>query len=130
MNVINEVEAEQQFLAACPSFGRHLNNFREEWEVGTPTIFHVLDELGRHLAHLVQAGRTPEVVAALGVVERIIDTGSEVVVHATTHGLLTSLQSEARRCGLDPEVFVGDLGPNTWKWWNDLTKNWAAGREW
>jgi hypothetical protein len=130
MNVIDEAEAEKQFLAACPSFGRRLDELRSEWQLGAPTIFHVLDELGRHLAHLVQAGRTSEVVATLGVVERVFGAGNEGVIHATTHGLLTSLQSEAKHCGLDPEIFTGDLGPNTWEWWNDVTKNWEAGKTW
>jgi len=130
VSVIDEVEAEKQFLAACPSFEAPLKEFRAEWMEGQPSLFNVLVELARHLARLLQAGRTSEIVATLGVVERAIAGGNDAVVHAATHGLLTSLQWEAKDCGLDPEVFVGDLGPATWNWWNDLTKNWEAGKGW
>lgn len=129
MNV-DELEAEKQFLSACPSFERRLTEFRAEWVEGQPSLFNILAELGTHLAHLLQAGRTAEIAATLGVVERILTSGNEAVVHATTLGLLTTLQSEAKYCGLDPEVFVGDLGPNTWAWWNDLDKNYQAGQGW
>ena len=130
MSAVDEIEAEKQFLAACPSFERRLKEFREEWIEGQPSLFHILEELGRHLAHLLQAGRTSEIPDTLGVVERVLGAGNGEVIHATTLGLLTSLQSEAKYCGLDPEVFVGELGPTTWAWWNDLTKNWEAGKEW
>jgi hypothetical protein len=132
MPALDETAAEQQFLEACPSFRPVLQRMRAEWlEVGdAPSLFNVLDALGRHWVDLLARGQTAEIQRGLETVECMLKTGNQAVVGATTLGLLTALQVEAKQRGLYPEVFTAELGSQTWDWWNDLTKNWEGARDW
>ena len=131
MSVVDEVTAEQQFLEACPSFRAPLQKMRKEWlEDGGPSLFNVLHTLGRHWVELLSQGQTGEIQRGLETVERMLESGNKAVIEASTFGLLRALQIETKQRGLYPDVFIGDLGPKTWEWWNDLTKNPEGGQDW
>jgi hypothetical protein len=130
MAIVDERAAEALYLAACPSFASPLKRFREEAEVEPLSFFNALHHLAEHLVSELEKGRTAEIVAVLAVVEDLFSRGNEAVIWATTLGLLITLQYEAKLRGLSPEVFVGDLGPKTWEWWNDLSKNYHGAQEW
>ena len=128
---LNDADSERRFLEACPSFRRPLEEFRRDWgECERPSFYLVLDALGRHLAGRLDHGDYVEVDNTLKVVEEMFEGGDESVLHATTLGLLSELQSETKKRGLDPAIYVAFFGPKTREWWNDLRKNWEGQHDW
>jgi hypothetical protein len=121
---------ERAFLKASPSFEPKLRELRATWIEGQPSFFNVLSTLAYHLADGFEVGGSEETIRALAVVEDVLGEGSADAVFAATHGLLTDLQIALREKGIDPEVLAPNFGPNTKRWWNDLSKNWQGRVDW
>ncbi len=63
---------------------------------GEPSLFNILHELGWHLAQRIADGEAEEAKRVLLVVEETLRSGSETAIHASTIGLLESLQNSKR----------------------------------
>ena len=113
-------------LTACPSFQAQWDAFCEEYTDETPHLPHyiALGDLAHHLVTLYKAGKTSEFNSVFAVVERWHLEGDDYVREAATIGFLEGLQNVAGNKGLDPEVFVPWLHPESKKWWDELDKFW------
>ena len=121
---------ERAYLKASPTFEPHLSELRRDWTEGQPSFFNVLSNLAYHLVDTFDGTGAEETKRVLGVVEDALSEGHEETVFATTHGLLTTLQSALRNKGIDPNTLSPSFGPNTKRWWNDLSKNWHGRLDW
>ena len=121
---------ERAYLKASPTFEPRLAELRSTWIEGQPSFFNVLSTLGYHLADTFDRTGAKETRQVLSVVEDALSEGEEETVFATTHGLLTTLQSALREKGIDPDTLSSAFGPNTKRWWNDLSKNWHGRLDW
>ena len=121
---------ERAYLKASPTFGPHLSQLRRNWTEGQPSLFNVLSNLAYHLADTFDGPGAEETERVLRVVEDVLSEGDEDAVFATTHGLLSTLQSALRTKGIDPNALSTNFGPKTKRWWNDLSKNWHGRLDW
>ena len=128
--MIDESNAKNWFLAACPSFEVRFQEMKAEWSTEALSLYNVLSELAEHLVREVGENRTKELSSCLAVVEKLLESGSASVKSAVTAGFLEDLQNTAKENGLMPEVFEPMIGKHTKRWWNDLCKNWAAQTDW
>lgn len=111
--IANDIEVfERSYLRASPSFEPQLTELRRGWTEGQPSFFNVLGSLAHHLADTFDGQDAKEMNRVLGVAEDALSEGQE----------------EAK--GIDPNALAQELGPNTKRWWNDLSKNWLGGLDW
>lgn len=111
-------------LEACPSFAdkwvQHRAIYGEEHE-----LYIDLMEFAHHVVSLQTLGQKEELIAVFIAVERLRMTGDEYVREAATIGLLEGIQNIAGNQGIDPEVFVGYLKPESARWWKKLNEFWG-----
>lgn len=113
------------FLKACPSFAGRWKEHREYY--GEEALLYIgLGEFAEHIIDLYRQGRIQEFLAVFHTVEELYTEGDEYVKEATTNGLLEGIQNIAGHRGLDAEVFVQYLKPETRKWWKKLNDFWEG----
>ena len=83
-----------------------------------------LGEFADHLIDLYNQAQTQEFPAVFSTVEELHTEGDEYVKEAATIGLLEGIQNIAGNRGLDAEVFVQYLKPESAKWWKNLNDFW------
>jgi hypothetical protein len=113
-------------LEASPSFAEPWAAYRDEPSFDDDLLYVHLGEVARHLIHLFRIAEHAELRAALDVVERLHLEGDAYVREAATIGLLESLQNNAGHDGLDPDVFLPWLKPESLRWWKGLDAFWAG----
>ena len=125
-------DLETAFLRVCPSFEAQRARMRDEhgFKGEAPHLATVLDQLGYHLGSIAQHLPSEEMLQVLKVIERVLADGNEQQKWAVTHFLMPSLQSSIREKGNSPDALLAHLGPATRSWWNDLTINPSAARDW
>jgi len=110
-------------LEACPSFAER----RKEHRVfcGEAELLYIdLGEFADHLIDLYKQNQKQEFPAIFCAVEELHKEGDDYVREAATIGLLEGVQNIAGNRGLDPEVFVEYLEPESKKWWKKLNDFW------
>jgi hypothetical protein len=131
---IEQDEMMMPMLAACPSFKPQWEEFLSEWtgnpslledgQDGSLPLYLALSELANHLIEKLEANDTAQFAAVFEVVERWITEGSQYVSEAAIVGLVEDLSSEARYPEASPADFEKWLGPQSRKWWVEVTDFW------
>ena len=112
-------------LEACPSFKPVWESFCDDAADEEPRPYYwALADLADHVMSQYRAGETAEFDAVFAVVERWHQEGDKNVKEAATIGFLEGLQNASGNNGLDPDVFVPWLGPESKKWWDKLNRFW------
>jgi hypothetical protein len=106
-------------LLACPSFSETWQAHLEEWD-GAPPLGLSLGEYANHLVELAELDETGEFPAVFEVVERLRTQGETEVRTEAFTGLLDDLKAASSREGVDADVFVRHLGPESDKAWQFL----------
>ena len=110
-------------LQACPSFFKKLKE-HQEYCGEVESLYSELGELADHLIDLYNQNQTQEFPVVFKKVEELHIKGDHYVREATIIGLLEGIQNLAGNQGLDPEVFLQFLEPETAKWWRTLNRFW------
>ncbi len=112
-------------VSACPSFlenwEEHKREYRDE-ENYLPYI--AIGEFSHHLVELYKSKKTKEFPAVFTEIERFHIEGEAYVKEAATIGCLEGLQNVAENRGLDANVFLQYLGPESTRCWKELNKFW------
>jgi len=116
------------FLNACPSFRTRWAPYAAEPSFEESLLYIHLGEFAGHVIELLGNGSTAEFAAIFEVVERLHTDGDSYVREAATIGLLEGLQNLALSAGLDPAVFEPHLGPESARWWAELSGFWDGTR--
>jgi hypothetical protein len=102
---------------ACPSF-----------QSAEAPLYVVLGDFARHLLELHQTHEAAAFPAVAGVIEQLHVDGDREVREAATVGLLEGIQNAWRNNGLDPELFMTCLLPESRRWWSELNAFWRGER--
>jgi hypothetical protein len=125
--VITREEVMPLLLEACPSFREHWETDAEEWgrDEERGRLYYIdSGELAAHLVKLVKATKTTEFPAIFDVIERFLVEGDEYVKELAAVGYLENIQNHADHAGIDPELFVRHLKPESRKAWDELNIFW------
>ncbi len=115
-------------LEACPSFRTRWAAYVADPMYDESVLYVHLGEFARHVVQLLTSRSTGEFATVFDAVERLHIEGDSYVKEAATIGLLEGLQNNAGHAGLDPNVFVAYLRPESAKWWAELNGFWAGTR--
>ena len=116
-----------RLVAACPSFTQKWEEHKREYFDEEDYLPYVaLGEFADHLLGLYLSGQTDELPASFAEIERLHLEGKAYVKEAATIGCLEGLQNIMGNRGLDAEVLVPFLGPESTKCWNQLNKFWSG----
>ena len=111
-------------IEACPSFQPILDEHRQYYGEEIPYV--VLGDFSRHLLQLHQHHQTDVFPAVAQVIERLHVEGEHYVREAATIGLLEGIQNVWGNEGIDPELFVPYLLPESVRWWRSLNDFWSG----
>lgn len=121
--VITSEQVMPLLLVACPSFS-------ERWEkhcafYDDENLLYVdLREFACHLIELYQTNEIGEFPAVFQTIEALHLEGDDFVREASVIGILEAIQNVAGNSGLDPELFVPYLRPESVNWWQQLNDFW------
>ncbi|HAP78078.1 MAG TPA: hypothetical protein DCR14_18590 [Acidimicrobiaceae bacterium] len=89
---------------------------------------HYLDAgaFARHVIEIHRGNNRRWLQNAFDVIERMHTDGDVYVAELATIGYLEGIQNIAGHAGVDPEVFVPYLGPESLRWWRGLDRFWAG----
>ena len=123
--MITKQQVVPMLLEACPSF-------RTVWEEdlhenGEEILYVALGDFSGHLLELFQAGETKALHGVAQVIEKLHVEGDSYVREAVTIGLLEGIQNVWGNNGIDPELFLPFLLPESARWWKSLNKLWRGG---
>jgi hypothetical protein len=124
--VIAKDEVMPLLLAGCPSFRGVWKDYLAGPVYEEGHLYIDLAEFAHHLVELLRSGATEEFPAVFDVVERLHLEGDAFVKEAATIGLLEGIQNVAGNTGVDPDVFVPHMKPETAKWWAELNEFWEG----
>jgi hypothetical protein len=110
-------------LNGCPSFAEKWREHQAYY--GEEKLLYIdLGVFADHLVDLYELNQTQEFQAIFDSIERLHIEGDDSVKEAATIGLLEGIQNTAGNRGVDPEVFVPFLKPESAKWWKKLNDFW------
>lgn len=122
--MIDQQQVIPVLLDACPSFGPVWEEHRGEY--GDDLLYVALGVFARHLLSLQQHGLTHDFPSVAQAIERLHVEGSPKVREAATIGLLEGIQNVWSSNGVNPELFVVHLLPESAKWWRSLNDFWSG----
>ena len=110
-------------LEACPSFAERWKEHRAFY--GDEQLLYIdVGEFAGHLIDLYKQNQKQEFSAIFSTIEKLHIEGDDYVKEVATIGFLEGVQNIAGNSGLDPEVFVEYLKPESIKWWKKLNDFW------
>lgn len=116
-----------RLVAACPSFTLKWEEHKREYFDEEDYLPYVaLGEFNSHVVELYIEGATQELPSVFEEVERLHLEGDAYVKEAATVGFLEGVQNVIGNRGLNADVFLPFLGPESRKWWDQLNKFWAG----
>lgn len=109
-------------VEAIPSFRSIREDHLKEYDEEIPYV--LLGDLARHLLELHHRNETVCFSKVAQVIELLYKEGNPYVREAVTVGLLEGIQNVWGNNGVNPELFLPYLLPESAKWWNSLNKFW------
>jgi hypothetical protein len=114
-----------RLVDACPSFTQKWEEHKREYFDEEDYLPYVgLSEFNNHLIDLYVSGTIEEFPAAFTEIERFHIEGEPYVKEAATIVVLKACKNIMGNRGLDANVLVPFLGPESAKWWNQLNEFW------
>jgi hypothetical protein len=110
-------------LNSCPSFTERWRQHRA-FNGEEQLLYNDRGEFAHHIVDLYKKNQIEEFPAVFTIIDRLHIEGNDYIKEAATIGLLEGIQNIAGNRGLDPEVFMPYLKPETVKWWKKLNGFW------
>lgn len=112
-----------RLVAACPSFTLKWEQYTREYVDEEDYLPYVaLCEFNNHIFELYTSGSIEEFSSVFAEIERLHLEGEPYVKEAATIGCLEGLQNIMGNRGMDADVLLPFLGPESRKWWDQLNK--------
>ena len=127
--MITRNQAMDLLLDACPFFRPTWESHLAERESEDEELLYypILADLARHLAGMLERGKTSSFPQIFAVIERLHLEGDDWVKEAAVVGLLEDMQNGNLHNTTRPEQFRPYLLPESEKWWDRLYGFWERG---
>jgi hypothetical protein len=125
--MITKTEAMQLFLRAAPAFQEQWGRYLACWGDTTGrSLYADFTEFARFMIEEYKHSEIKQLREIFDVIEKLNVEGDEYVKEAVRIGMLEDLQTISANEGLDPNVFVEFLGPQSRQWWGKINDFWAT----
>jgi len=122
--MIEQDQVLQRLLSACPAFEpAYLAHVADH---GDDLLYLAAGEFAETLLTLREQGDEAQLASAGAAIEQLHLEGTPWVKELATIGLLESIQNLWGNRGVDPDLFVKFLGPESLRWWNGLNRFWEG----
>lgn len=121
--MIDEGHAVRRLIAVCPEFAPHWLQYLDSWEGNPSGEYNDMSALADWVVNRMAVG-------ALDCFARLFDEVESLLVGSTTDvrnviviGLLEDIQNMSRDLGIDPDIALRYLGPESRKEWFFLIRH-------
>jgi len=114
----------RRLIAICPGFAQAWQAHLDWWEGEPAGDYNDVGALAQWVVERIGAGELDCLPALFQDVEAILEDASDELRNLLLVGFLEDVQNVAANTGVDPDVVLPFLGPESRKGWFDLIKFW------
>lgn len=126
MPTIQKSQVMPLILAACPGFQSRWDEHLEFWKGEEAGVYNDLGAFAHFIVDAYECQDIEPIVAAFGVIERLLGEGDEEVQTAAAIGFLEDVRNIASHRPFGEVVFVQWLGPKSGKEWAEIEEVWRG----